>query len=148
MDNPTNIPNLDLVDTSLNLWRGGQPTSDGFQWLYAQGVRHVVKLNEESEGTDVAAEALGMNVVYVPITLYQQVLEQPTKDQIERAVAAVGEYGTFVHCEHGQDRTGLVIGVWRVRSGFTPKNLARVEMDDHGFHWQLLGLSLYWDLHV
>ena len=51
--------------------------------------------------------------------------------------------GTFVHCAHGQDRTGLVVAVYRVRHGWT-KAQAQAEMLRLGFHPTLLGLWQSW----
>ncbi len=49
----------------------------------------------------------------------------------------------YVHCRHGQDRTGLVVGLERVFvEGWDPAD-AYAEMLSHGFHTYFLGLKEY-----
>jgi tyrosine-protein phosphatase SIW14 len=140
------IPNVSQVDTD-NIWRGGQPDDEGWNLLKSMGITHVIKLNEESEGTDIAAQALGMAVLSFPINLLEQVLTEPTKRTIFDAVNQITE-NTFVHCEHGEDRTGLVVAAWRVMFRHWAKEDAEDEMLEHGFHKLLLGLWEYWQHEV
>src|SRR5271169_4613655 len=99
---PHGIPNLAQV--SPGVFRGGQPASfESWQWLQSRGVSNVVKLNLESEGSDIPARVLHMTVTAVPIPWNEQVFG-PVPGGITNAVAAI-KPGTFVHCEHGQDRT-------------------------------------------
>ena len=141
------IPNLDFVDLDRKIWRGGQPDDPGWNQLKANGITHVIKLNEESEGTDITAEALGMAVFSLPISLLEQILTEPSKHAILQAVDYIGD-NTFIHCEHGQDRTGLVVGVYRVLKQGWSKQDAEDEMLAHGFHKILLGLWDYWQHEV
>ena len=59
-------------------------------------------------------------------------------------IPAVLSEGTYVHCEHGQDRTGLIIGAYRVRVQRWSKSQAYQEMKAHGFHPLLHGLYSSW----
>ena len=59
--------------------------------------------------------------------------------------SSTGEQWTYVHCAHGQDRTGLVIGLERViDEGWTPK-AAHDEMLKLGFHPLFEGLNHYFE---
>lgn len=51
---------------------------------------------------------------------------------------------TYVHCERGQDRTGLIVGVYRVKVEHWTKADAYQEMLKHGFHPILRGLCWSW----
>jgi tyrosine-protein phosphatase SIW14 len=151
MSAPTiQIPNSTTENVRLvtgvipGIYRGGQPDDAGWNWLKAQGVIRVVKLNLECEGTDVAAEALGMTLFYHPIDKVEQLVFRPKYDEVKAAVGVI-QPGTYIHCEHGEDRTGLVVACYRVWSGGWNKELAEKEMDDCGFHWELLGLELFWE---
>ena len=136
------IPNLDTV--ALGIYRGGQPDDDGWNELKGLGVTKIVKLNLPSEAQDVAGEALGMTIADCPIDLDEQLLFKPHKTTVQTAVSLLLPQ-TFVHCEHGQDRTGLVVGCYRVwQCGWT-KSDAWDEMKQHGFHEALLGLTLFWE---
>lgn len=143
--NPVDVPNFTSVCDGI--YRGGQPTDAGWNYLHEIGITQVIKLNLEGEGSDVAAEALGMKLTYMPIDLDDQLIFRPREWMVETAVAAI-KPGTFVHCEHGQDRTGLVIGCYRVWvQGWTKADAWR-EMRALGFHEALLGLSLFWAWYV
>lgn len=132
------IPNLAVVEPG-SIWRGGQPTIEGWRQLKALGVTNVVKLNTESEGSDAEAKRLGMRVVYVPIDTAQQLgLKHLPMAQMLVAVTNIIDH-TYVHCEHGQDRTGLAVAMYRVRSGWSYLKATK-EMFDCGFHKELRGL--------
>lgn len=136
------IPNLAQVEPGV--WRGGQPNTQGWAWLASQGVTNVIKLNTEGEGSDAGAEALGMTVMRLPITFSQQIgLTTIPPDIFDAALATVAP-GIFCHCERGQDRSGLFVGLYRVkREGWTRKE-AQKEMELHGYHAELVGLSRFW----
>lgn len=132
------IPNFRPVGNGV--YRGGQPTAAGWGYLRSIGVTNVVKLNEDSEGSDGYAERLGMTVNRFPISIIQQTIGEPCLCEVLTAVGCI-KPGTYVHCSHGQDRTGLVIALYRVRCGWSRKD-AEKEMLDDGFHTWLRGL--YW----
>ena len=122
------------------IYRGGQPTADGWYFLKSLGVTNVVKLNTDSEGSDPAK---AFNVQSFPIPFSQQLIFEPTESNIDAAVNAITEH-TFIHCTHGQDRTGLVVGEYRVRKCGWTKAQARAEMAEYGFHPILFGLERFW----
>ena len=136
------IPNFAQV--SPGIWRGGQPNAEGWQYLKSLGVKWDVKLNTDKEASDSAAKTNGIQVISIPITLKQQILGRPTAKMLGAAVDAIKSEGTYVHCEHGQDRTGLVIGAYRVRVQRWSKSEAYKEMKAHGFHPLLHGLYSSW----
>ena len=136
------IPNLDEVERGI--WRGGQPTDEGWRWLVSAGVNRVVKLNPPNEADDTVARLLGLEVLDLPISLTAQITGVPSPARLDAAVAAI-QPGTFIHCTHGEDRTGLVLGLWRVRECGWTKRRAHAEMLDHGFHPLLRGLEWAWE---
>ena len=136
------VPNLVMVDNGI--YRGGQPTDEGWVYLKSLGVTNVVKLNEISEGSDQYAVRLGMTVNYHPINLADQLILKPNKKDFLEAVNEI-KPGTFVHCEHGQDRTGLAVGAFRVTKEHVNKKTAYAEMLAHGFHKALHGLNDFWE---
>lgn len=137
------VPNFKLV--SPGIWRGGQPP-DAIAWanLLALGITNVVKLNLWTEGSDAGATNNGMAIAYFPITQEQQLIVGKLRPhEVNEAVASI-KPGTFVHCEHGQDRTGLIIACYRLQTGWT-KPAAEQEMLTNGFHKILVGLWEYWE---
>lgn len=138
---PHGVPNLAQV--APGIYRGGQPTAEGWRYLQSLGVNNVVKLNTVAEGSDAPAQRLGMRVVACPINLLEQTLGEPNSNQLWLAVGNV-RLGTYIHCAHGQDRTGLVVAMYRVRCGWS-KPAAEAEMLAHGFHPWLRGLYWAWE---
>lgn len=146
------VPNL--VAVAPCVWRGGQPTAEGWAFLKRLGVKNVVKLNEDAEGSDAMARELGMRVLPFPISLPEQLgLKRVTLDtnllglvfdQLNED-AKVSMAGVFIHCEHGEDRTGVAVGYWRLRENHFSKAAAEKEMLEHGFHQELRGLWEYWE---
>lgn len=139
------IPNLAQV--APNVWRGGQP-EDAKAWAYLHdvlGITHDVKLNTEAEGSDAGAEAAGMFVHRFPILFWRQLLG-PDQNQMDSIVRAATEYpfGVFIHCSHGEDRTGLVVATYLHEVEGWPKNKAEVDMLAHNFHRSLFGLWWFW----
>ncbi len=139
---PHGIPNFSQV--APGVWRGGQPTVEGWEYLKSLGVQRVVKLNTEHEASDEWATTNGIEVIHLPITLAQQTIGKPGCNELNLAVSALEREGTFVHCQHGQDRTGLVIGAYRVKVGHWMKIAAYREMKANGFHPLLRGLCWSW----
>ena len=136
------VPNFAVV--AEGVLRGGQPTQPGWDWLKSSAkAQRVVKLNTCAEAGDTYAQSLGMELVYKPINLAEQIVFRPDYDDVVAAVDAM-QPGTYVHCENGWDRTGLIVGCYRVwKCGWT-KDVAYAEMLEHGFHPELLGLYLFW----
>lgn len=142
------IPNLARVEDGV--WRGGQPNAEGWAWLKQQGIRYDLKLNTESEGSDSQAKENGIQVIPIPIDWIEQTFGEPDPDKIYHAALAIefcrmDDTKIFVHCQHGQDRTGLVVGAYRVKFEHWSKADAFSEMRTHGFHPLLRGLCWAWD---
>jgi protein tyrosine/serine phosphatase len=157
------IPNFGVVDKDRNIYRGGEPlTRDGWIYLREQGVRTVLKLNTEDESRDCGAEAIHLRVIHLPITQEEQTSGSPNPCTIKKAVQEMSRGGIFVHCgsdsrsqpdslaklfdcQGGQDRTGLVVGSYRVWVEHVKKEEARAEMKSFHFHALILpGLARFW----
>ena len=134
------ISNLFAVEQDI--FRGGDPTPEGWAWLKGEGVQVVVKLNTHSEGTDSIAERIGMVVHRFPIPWWRQTIWHPSQRLIRGAVSLI-KPRAYVHCEHGEDRTGLIVGCFRLSQGWAEDD-AWEEMIAHGFHCALQGLVRAW----
>ena len=136
------VPNLAQVEPGV--WRGGQPNSEGWQYLKSLGIKKDLKLNPSHEASDELAVSNGIQIIYLPISLEQMTIGKPNPSKLNAAVAAITPDGVFVHCEHGQDRTGLIVGAYRVKVEHWTKENAYQEMLKHGFHPILRGLYWSW----
>jgi tyrosine-protein phosphatase SIW14 len=146
------IPNLAQVEPGM--WRGGQPSGEGWRWLKSQGVTNVVKLNEIRQNLyaevtpDTTAICLGMTVIADEIDFPTQMFPHNQvflPNEVQLALYFIKEHplGTYIHCSHGQDRTGLIVACYRLTEGWTKAD-AEKEMISHGFHKELFGLWEYW----
>jgi uncharacterized protein (TIGR01244 family) len=120
-----------------HLYRGGQPDLEAFGELAARGVRTV--LNLRSERDDVldeaaAVRAAGMRFLHVPM----EGLGAPPPEALRRVLEVLRDpasHPVFVHCRRGNDRTGLVIGCYRIAvDGWSPASAA-AEAAEFGMGW-------------
>jgi protein-tyrosine phosphatase len=108
------IKNFSQVDD--HVYRGAQPTDEGFNYLAKIGVKTVVDLREHDDRSlaeEHVVTAAGMQYVNVPMTG----LTPPTETEITKILALLEDYTTgpvFVHCQRGADRTGAVIAAYRI----------------------------------
>src|SRR5258708_358948 len=93
------------------VYRGAQPTDEGFQYLATIGIKTVIDLreaDERSQAEEGVVTAAGMKYVNVPMTG----LTPPTEPEITRILGILEDDGAgavFVNCQRGADRTGAVI---------------------------------------
>ena len=122
------LTNLHRV--SAGLYRGAQPTAEGFRQLKAMGVRTVVNLRSFSSDRDGIAEtALAYEHIYSKawhieakeVVRFLQIVTDPARTPV------------FVHCKHGSDRTGTMCALYRVAVQGWPKEAAIEEMTRGGF---------------
>ncbi len=151
------VPNLAQVGPGV--YRSAQPTTRA-EWLAIRrlGVRHVLKLNFPSEGSDDLAVRMYFDVHTLSLQpagdadildslAHTFVRPLPAVlDEIERLLeSASPDNAWLVHCTHGQDRTGFVVGRYRVLHDRWSKADAYREMRAHGFHPLLHGLNDAWE---
>jgi protein tyrosine/serine phosphatase len=149
-----NIPNLQQVKPGL--WRSGQP-QNVFDWEYLRvlGITRAIKLNFETECSDSSARIAGITSYMMSvqpeedknlISNITNTFARPDAKVIEAAEKLIDpSVGTLVHCTHGQDRTGYLIGRYRVNAERWSKNEAYLEMLKFGFHPELYGLHKAWE---
>ncbi|MCB0418486.1 MAG: dual specificity protein phosphatase family protein [Bdellovibrionales bacterium] len=127
------IPNFSRVTPEI--YRGGRPQKQDFALLKSQGIRTVISLEVKST---VASEAkavkqAGMKFLSLPMSVY----DAPTNREMDTILDWLTDpmlQPVFVHCKHGEDRSGLVIGVFRVEEMDWDAESAHREMLQKGFH--------------
>lgn len=114
------------------LFRGAQPTHEGFEALAKMGINIVVDGRadrSDSEGKEVGK--LGMQYVAIPwrcpfphdevfVRFLKLLQENPNKK-------------VFVHCRLGEDRTGMTIAAYRMAEQGWTADEAMHEMQQFGF---------------
>ncbi len=137
------IPHFAWVEPGIA--RGGQPVTDAdWAWLVSHGLTNDLKLNTGEEGRDGGALKAGMTMHYHPIDTMQQLTDGPNDKDFRQAVSEVTP-GTFVHCEHGRERTGLIIGAWELGRGTNKADALQHQLDHGSRILYMHGLHEYWE---
>ena len=112
------LPNFHRVDPYL--FRGAAPTPGGLMTLKKFGVKTIIdfRVNPQMvQAERVEAQHLGMHYINLPISHCN--ITPQCREAFLETVQAASDNPTngpvFVHCAHGADRTGLMIGLWRVQ---------------------------------
>jgi len=138
------VPNFHRVNASI--YRGGQPSAEGWTSLKQLGVKTVVDLRRDGEHSveaeQQAVEAAGMHYINVPL----KSIVAPSDANISKVLALLqsSEDGpAFVHCRGGVDRTGAVIACYRIAHDGWRNRVALDEAKSYGMHWAEIGLKRY-----
>lgn len=140
------------------LYRGAQPTEQGFRRLKELGVRTVLNLRIEADATRLderrIVESLGMTYVHLPIkdgnffTRARRIPEETVR-AFFKILDAADAGPIFVHCHRGADRTGALVGFYRVaRNGWDGERAAKEARElgmrswYHGLQRQIREFSL------
>lgn len=120
---------------TTGLFRGAQPTADGYRRLKQMGIKTVVSFRCFTDTRD-EVEAAGLDYVMIPI--YASIGSSPPTDQQLRTffdtILDPDKQPVYIHCKHGKDRTGMMAALFRIeRQGWTIKE-ATAEMQEFGYH--------------
>jgi tyrosine-protein phosphatase SIW14 len=130
-----NLPNLGCINA--NLYRGAQPTEEGFKELARRGVKTIINLRNDDENarleeTEVVRD--GMKYINLPLGNWLGPKDEKIA-AILKQINAPENQPVFVHCKRGADRTGTVIAVYRIsHDGWTAKQ-AQSEAKSYDFGW-------------
>ncbi|MGK5090042.1 tyrosine-protein phosphatase [Bdellovibrionota bacterium FG-2] len=141
------VPITDFYTVSPGIYRGARPGPLGLQALSEMGIKTI--LNLENDEDEVAyelqiANSLGMIMVGAPISPYFG----PDDETVNLALSTLSDkenFPIFIHCQHGHDRTGLIVGLYRVEHEGVAPGAAYQEMLDLGFHPELFMLNHYFE---
>ena len=139
-----------FISVSPSIMRGSQPENqEDYQLLVSHGVHTILNLRTTEKDIDLEkkmADTLQMGFVSIPMSGFWA----PDEDDMTRAIKTLTNphlQPVFVHCLHGKDRTGLVIGLYRVLVEGWPRDKAYQEMKEIGFNPWLMGLYHYFWSH-
>jgi protein tyrosine phosphatase (PTP) superfamily phosphohydrolase (DUF442 family) len=124
------LPNLGEV-TPL-LYRGAQPTREGIESLQKMGIDVVVNLRGgRNDAEEATVTQRGMHYVAIPSRC-----QFPRDETFARFLAVVRENPgkkIFVHCQLGEDRTGMAVASYRMEEEGWNAGEAMKEMQAFGF---------------
>ena len=136
----------DFAEVTPTLYRGSQPTHEGFKELAKMGIKIVVDVRgtkREGEGKEV--RKLGMEYVSIPWHC-----SFPRDEVFARFLKLLRNHPgrkVFVHCRLGDDRDGMMIASYRMAVQAWSAQEAMNEMQTFGFtqahHFICPGLARY-----
>lgn len=131
---PRGIENFGVVAPLI--YRGGQPTTEGFRELKTMGVTTVVSFRHEKGENSIERRALGslgMRFVSLPWSA----MELPPDKEVRAFLELLRNNPNekfFVHCQQGRDRTGTMIAVYRIAVDHWCPESAVAEMRSYHYH--------------
>jgi protein tyrosine phosphatase (PTP) superfamily phosphohydrolase (DUF442 family) len=135
------IPNFKSVESRI--LRGGQPTEAGLAGLQKAGVKTIINLRSSPNEILLerrACNQLGLVFVNIPMDGLHPVSSDQRK-QFLSILADKEQLPVFIHCQHGEDRTSCMVGIYRVETENWPAIQAYKEMLQNGFHPALVYLA-------
>jgi len=115
--NRETIPNLGIV-VENGIYRGAQPDVEALERLKGMGVRTVLKLNHHGlEAEKAACDRLGLRFIHLP-TRPETIASAESCGTVSQALTVLRDrdnWPVYVHCSFGRDRTGYLVGLYRLR---------------------------------
>ena len=136
-----NVPNL--VTVSPSILRGGQPTDEGFNALKQSGIRTIINLRGKGPAAndeEKLAEEMGFNYVSIPMSHFKK----PSEKQINKFLSVLEDESNlpaFIHCHQGQDRTGTMVAIYKIKHMGWTAGQSYKEMLKHGFRPFFINLT-------
>ena len=113
------------------IYRGAQPEEEGYRTLKKMGIRTVINLRSANDGRK-EVEGAGMQYLEFPMRMFGEVNESSVQKAI-KAMSDASKQPVFLHCKLGEDRTGIVVAVYRMKEHWSLKQ-AEAEMQEFGFN--------------
>ena len=128
-----------------HIYRGAQPTDDGFQSLAKLGVKTIIDLRETDGRSALekkAVEANGMRYINIPL----RGMSAPSAADVDKIMALFNDEKAgpvFVHCKRGADRTGTVVACYRIAHDRWDNAKALQEARTDGMRWIEIAMQHY-----
>lgn len=131
------LPNFHKV--TGDFYRGAQPTAEGMRELKKMGVKTVINLRSfHSDRDEIGDTGLGYEHIYMKAW-------HPEEKEMVRFLQIVTDKNrtpVFVHCQHGADRTGVMIALYRITVCGWTREEAIKEMTEGGFGFHKVWTNL------
>lgn len=101
-----------FLQVSDNLYRGSAPSIEDVHKLKKLGIKKIVSLDKESgDHIKNICKKLHIKHVMAPLDGTRESLYNLLQFNLNKLLNSVP---TFVHCKHGKDRTGFVVGLFEI----------------------------------
>jgi protein tyrosine/serine phosphatase len=151
------IPITNFSEVAPGLYRGAAPDDAGTDYLASIKVKTDIDLesfrwpviwDEESDDKDV-----GIQLVSEPLlsplpgflSIFQPSVNNRRINQILSLMSSPSNYPVYIHCQKGEDRTGMVVGLYRVLVQKWSAEDAWAEMLKFGYHPHFEQLTKYFE---
>lgn len=138
------IPNFQK--TTDVIFRGGRPTQQGLDYLKKAGFKTIINIENNMDAVNAEykyTQKIGLQMFSSPLPW----TKTPNDAQVMKIIEALKNpvyHPVIIHCHYGKDRTGLIIGLYRVLvQGWKPQD-AYAEMIKYGFHTEYKALDNYY----
>ena len=131
------VPNLYRVANEL--YRGDQPSPQGMQNLKDLGLKTIINLRSFHSDRDEIGDT---GLAYEHITMKAWHPEEKEAVRFLKIVTDPQRTPVLVHCQHGSDRTGAMIAIYRIAVQGWSKAEAIREMTEGGFGFHYIWSNL------
>ena len=124
------------------LYRGAEPTEEGYKNLAKLGIKTIVSLQLPTPKKELIKN-LGMTSRHIPINPLN--MKDEYAKEFLSIVSNPQNHPVYVHCLYGSDRTGTMVALYRIYVQHWPKDAALEEMRDkkYGFREIFVNLKDY-----
>lgn len=102
---------LNFARLDACLWRGAQPTAEGFRALKAAGARTVVSFRHDGDDTPLL-KGTGLRYLRIPSRAWH--LRDEDLAIFLKVAGNPANHPIFIHCAQGRDRTGYNAAAYRM----------------------------------
>jgi protein tyrosine/serine phosphatase len=140
---------MPVFEVSPGIYRGPAPeTASDYQQLSSLGIRTVLDIRpwrrRQREQECACLKSHGICYIHAPVSFRPE--RDGSAERALRILANSQRHPIYIHCQLGRDRSGLIIGLYRVRYEGWSRQLAYCEMKRFGFRSFFRRLENYfWD---
>jgi protein tyrosine/serine phosphatase len=126
-----------FYQVNQQVYRGAQPTPEGFTNLAKLGIGTILDLREagpRAKAEERIVRAAGMRYINLPL----RGLSAPEAEDMAKALSILNDEKAgpvFVHCRRGADRTGTVLACYRISHDGWDNRKALHEARTNGMSW-------------
>lgn len=136
------IPGLsNFGKVSEDVYRGAQPEPPGFNELKKMGIKTIVNLRANYSPDEQWMEGLGFYYIQIPMEANNIGDKQAVA--FLKVITDPKYKPYFVHCQHGADRTGTMIALYRMYVQGWPRQVVLGELSIYEFHEYFYNLRRY-----